>query len=373
MFKKFLKILLAQKKFFPPKKSKAIILDYIFNDEMKFFFKSINPEYIDVRYNKINIYVLLCLLFSGEKKIFRNYVKKYIDVVNPKIIITGNDNLSWFYELKNYFPKIKFIVVQNGFRNQLFFKSINKKKYPKADFIFTFSKSLSKFYKEKIKSNVIPIGSLTNNFYPKKKVKKRQSILFVSSGHPQLYGDIIELHGKIQVNTQKYFYNDIKLFKLVYKFCRKNNLKLELVTKKINDSKEYLFYKKLVNNNKFIYHNRNKGRNEIYRISDEVLLTVTTSSTFGFENLARGNKTAIFNNKAKCTKGAMNIFWNYKISKRGNFWTNYVNESETNRILSSVIKINTKDWNRRNKRLINNLMSYDYKNSKLKSLIHKCA
>lgn len=373
MLKKFLKILLAKKKFFPPKKNKVIVLDYIFIDEMKNFFKNTNPEYIDVRYDKINIYVLLCLLFSREKKIFRNYVKKYIDIVNPKIIITGNDNLSWFYELKNYFPQIKFIVVQNGFRNHLFFKSINKKKSPKADFIFTFSKSLSKFYKKKIKSNVVSIGSLTNNFYPKKKVKKRKSVLFVSSGYPQLYGDIIELHGKIQVNTQKYFYNDIKLFKLVYKFCRKNNLNLELVTKTINDSKEYIFYKKLINSDKFIFHNRNKGRNEIYRISDEVLVTVTTSSTFGFENLARGNKTAIFNNKAQCTKGAMNIFWNYKISKRGNFWTNYVNESETNRILNSVININTKDWNRRNKRLINNLMSYDYKNSKLKSLINKCA
>ena len=47
-----------------------------------------------------------------------------------------------------------------------------------------------------------------------------------------------------------------------------------------------------------IYLSKNTYQNMLtYDLSNQVLASISTHSTFGPENLAKGNKTAIFNNK----------------------------------------------------------------------------
>ena len=77
---------------------------------------------------EINIKVLIKLLFSKKRLDFFNYVVKYIELTQPNSIVTGTDNLIWFYKLKKLLPKIKFIAIQNGFRNKLFFDELKKEK-----------------------------------------------------------------------------------------------------------------------------------------------------------------------------------------------------------------------------------------------------
>ena len=60
---------------------------------------------------------------------------------------------------------------------------------------------------------------------------------------------------------------------------------------------------------------------DIYKLADKNLLTISTHSTFGLENLSRLNRTAIFNNKIKPSYNVMNLFWNYKLPKNGDFWS----------------------------------------------------
>ena len=82
---------------------------------------------------------------------FFNYVVTYIEITKPKLIITGNDNLFWFYKLKSIFPKIKFASIQNGFRNKLFFKElskISKRKRLFSDYIFTHNKPTANLFQK---------------------------------------------------------------------------------------------------------------------------------------------------------------------------------------------------------------------------------
>ena len=49
----------------------------------------------------------------------QNYILNFIKFVNPKIIISFIDN-NIFLSIKNYFPNLKTVVIQNGLSAQLF-------------------------------------------------------------------------------------------------------------------------------------------------------------------------------------------------------------------------------------------------------------
>ena len=78
----------------------------------------------------------------------QNYILSFIQFVNPKIIISFIDN-NIFYQLKNYFPDIKTVVIQNGFKWP-FFDKIKSKKKLKVDYAYCWGKphqkSLKKYY-----------------------------------------------------------------------------------------------------------------------------------------------------------------------------------------------------------------------------------
>ena len=92
---------------------------------------------VDIRLKEINLYVIYFTLFKLREKLnFQNYLKNYVFLSKCEVVITGNDNYPYFYSLKDLFPKKKFISIQNGFRNFLFFESLKKYKNLKADFFW---------------------------------------------------------------------------------------------------------------------------------------------------------------------------------------------------------------------------------------------
>ena len=123
----FLFLQLKKISFSYPKKNKILVIDKIYSDLFKKLISK-NLEVISIRYENLNFFVLLNLLFSKRKKNFFNYILIYIELINPSLIITGNDNLIWFYKLKKNYPNKKFISVQNGFRNKLFLTTLGRKK-----------------------------------------------------------------------------------------------------------------------------------------------------------------------------------------------------------------------------------------------------
>lgn len=359
MLSKFFKLIASKKNFSIPKKKKILIIDKIFLSEFKKKFGK-NLNFLDVRLKEINVYILLELIFSGKKLNFFNYLKKYIKVVQPKIVITGNDNLTYFYKFKSFFPNIKFISIQNGFRNKVFFKTLNSSDSLRSDYIFVFSKIWANYYKSKIKTKIISLGSFYNNQVKNLKKRKRKSILFVSSGYPRK--EFYTFYNKYKVRQIDYFSKDRILFKNIYRYCEANNLKIELIVKNYDDKNEIKYYKNLISNKPIIIHENRNKKDDIYKTSDKVMLTVSSSSTFGFENIARGNKSAIFNNKILVSNSVMDIFWNLDLKKKGFFWSNNVNFNEVKKVMNKVLKSSDKDWQQKVKPFKRKFMDYNYKN-----------
>lgn len=367
-FKKIINLIIIKKDFLPPKQSKILVIDKNFDFILKKFFKK-KLEFLDIRLKEINLFVLLKLFFSSKKKTFFNYVIEYIKLVKCTRIITFNDNLIWFYKLKKKFPKKKFISVQNGFRTKTFFTNLVKEQPLAADIVCTFNKSFGDQFKEKINTKILVLGSLKNNFNKIKPTKiKRNSILLISSGYPDK--EFFQSYNKIDFKyLSSEFYNfDKIILRKVVEFCKKKKIKLEIAAKNGDDINEYFFFKKNIKNFNFIYHRNNYKNMKTYEIADQVIMSVCSHSTFGYENLARGNKTIIFNNKKKFTKGIWDVFWHLNFSQKGLFWTDSLKGKQINNLLNSVYFMKDKLWLKKTKHIVKKIMYYDKKDKKINYL-----
>lgn len=366
MFKKILKFINAKKSYFPPKKTKILFFDNIFFEEFSKFFDSRIISKIDIRVNELNLYVIIyTFFFKLEKLTFHNYLKNYISLTQCKIVITGNDNYIFFYSLKNFFPEKKFISIQNGFRNFTFFQKLKKQKNLKADYIFAFNKSFCDLFRKFVLTKTIVSGSFRNNTIKINKKKKMKSFLFISNGNPAASPSM--LHGRFKFNVKKFFSSDLRLLNYTQEYCERNKIILKICLKFYGEkgNRELNYFRENIRNRnvKFLIKTKSKDVSDIYQLADKNLLTISTHSTFGLENLSRLNRTAIFNNKIKPSYNVMNLFWNYKLPKNGDFWSDgNFNKKKVNSILNNLKNMKSVLWERKVKSLANKFMIYDYQN-----------
>lgn len=162
----------------PPQK-KILIFDRNFPNLFIKTFKKNKYEIMDVRKESINLFVLFYTFINyGLKNIKKNYIISYIKLVNPKIVITFIDNNFFFYEIKKFYSKPKYISIQNGLRNHFFYKILRKKSLKNliVDYFFVFGETNRRILSKFIIGKIIVFGNLKNNFLFKKKKVNIQKI-----------------------------------------------------------------------------------------------------------------------------------------------------------------------------------------------------
>ena len=73
---------------------------------------------------KIYLFLVLKLLVKFKKINFENYSIEFISYSKPKCVLTFMDNNLNFYKLKNIFPQIKFVAIQNAPRTKKILQQI---------------------------------------------------------------------------------------------------------------------------------------------------------------------------------------------------------------------------------------------------------
>ena len=172
------------------------------------------------RYEEVSIPIfflsLLIYIFDSIriKNIYFNYLKTFILISNPNLIITFIDNDTKFYKLKKIFKK-KFIAIQNGYR---FYKQdlIEKIQNSSTKFIcdeyYCFWRKYKRIHEKKIDGEIINIGSVKNNLCKKLKVKK-SGICFISS-----FG----------ISSNKF---EKRILNYLSNFCKKKGIKLYILAR----------------------------------------------------------------------------------------------------------------------------------------------
>lgn len=369
--KKILKIIKAKKIFTRPKKKKFLILDsanwFIFKNYLNFN----EVEVLDVRYESLNFYILL-KNFLKFKFSMKEYIIEYIRVVSSKCIITFIENNPICYELKDLFPNIKIIAIQNGMRPQFFFDDLAKKKNLKIDYLLTFSQFYSSKFQEVVKGKFIPIGSFKNNLINKKNnISKNKSISFISSG--PLNFKKVSIYQKIKMPMNDYYMPEKYILPILKKYCDQKNLDLNILCRsksKKNLIFEKNFYEKILGKNNFQILETFDYK-DIYYLSDISLVNVSIYSAFGLECLARGNKTVILNVRDQIAKiDSLKVFWsNFKIEDKGFFWTNEISEEEIFRTLDNSISCSDEVWMDKLSDIMPRLTNFDENNTIFKNLL----
>ena len=354
LFKKLLKINYTFK---IPNKKKVLVYD---NNSVTILSKFFSENYniLKTRFEEISIPIMLWSLFIYYKdtiklkNIYFNYLKTFIFISNPKVIITFIDNDINFYKFKFHFKNIKFIAIQNGYRffkNDLFQSLDSSSENFVLDEYYCFGEYIKKKLSNKIKSKIISVGSIKNN-YCKKTVKKDKNLCFISS-----FG----------VSNLKFEKNIIKYLE---SFCEKKNINLSILAR-TNNKKEKDFYNSIINTEYSIYLEKSENFCNSYDIIDGASLSISLNATLGYESLARGNKTFFLNvnDRDLDCKSFLQFGYPENLPAEGYFWTNKLIKDEFLNKIEEIYKATEADWDKKTRYIVNNIINFDPENNILKS------
>lgn len=369
------------------RKKNVLIYDEYTAGYAKPFFKKSITELLDIRYNRINLYIILKAIFDLKKNkkltLSQIYILNYIKETNPECVITFQDQHSFFWTLKEYFPKIKFVIVQTSIMAPWYISSIyhlkknfikNRKKH-KIDLFFVYGESYKKIFSKYFDSKFIILGSFRNNLISniKRHAKKKNHLIFLSQFKSINNQHRLVLQNKKSIPAVNYFYKaDYLIIKLLMEYCKIKNINLKILLRnpendKINVEKEKNYYYKLLNfsNSKLEFLNKPK-KISTYHLIKKYNYFVTIDSTLGYEALSREKRVAfIF-----LRKRIANIlsYENYKFGwpniypDNKYFWTNSSNIKYVENALNYIYNCSKLDWTKTINKFVNPIIIYNYKN-----------
>ncbi len=365
MLNKYINFFLLSKKILTkPEEKKVLIFDEDDSEIISKYFNKNDIETLPIRMaykpgQKVNLYILFKIILNF-KFTMKSYFEEYINVVKPKIVISLSDNWPIFYRLKKDSQKTKKIVIQRAFRTCLptdMLSNLNSLKKEKTnlncDFLLMFNKEIGKIYNTFVSGKIIPIGSFRSNSVSKKPQLKKKKIdmLFISTFRPHL----------------KVKKEDFIFFENLKKYCKKKKLKIHILGS-TNTDIEKNFYKDILKDSvkEFLYKTEKRST---YKIVDLAKIILSIDSTLGYEAAARGKNVCFFCIRSKIFPLSTYRFgWPVKKNYKGNFWTDSNTFEELSRIINFYQNKNSKKIM---KIKIKNIISFDEKNKKFKSLIEK--
>ncbi len=314
-------------------------------------------EVLDIRYQTVNIYILLItILHTGFKDLVKNYQKNYIFSVSPKIIITSIDNNLFFFKLKQLYNKAKYICIQLAVRDSLFlnsckmhYKNKNANKLY-SDFFFVYGNNDKTILKKFVQSKFILSGSVINNLHIQKKDKRKiDKIIFINQA------------------TEDDLKKEIKIFKKIIKLSKDLNLRLYYLLKRKEDhfltKKIKKTFKKEFLNKEFNYIEK---KDNTYSYLSTNAIFFTNSSTLGFEAISRKSKVIFLPYTQFPGDGYFK-----KYPKHGPFWTTDHSFQNIKSISTNVLNLNQQKWESIIDKIIPDIISFKAKNPILLKLLIK--
>lgn len=340
------------------------------------YFKPNEFQVLDLRESEVNIPVAIRCLLTGNLSA-ENYARQFIKVAKPKLILTFIDNFPPYYLLKNEFPNTEIWLIQNGIRserNDLFslLKTDSMSPVNRVDKMYVFGTAIGKKYLEYISGEILIHGSFKNNLIPLSPPKK-DSVAYVSTFRPRQQMNFVlrESRPETPVTYGQVIFRREKVILWLAEYCTENQLQLKIVGKDETPQREESYYRSLLQNYKFEFVAREMTSSS-YEAIDRSEIVVFTSSTLGYESLARGKRTAALMLDAEIIGSeALRFGWPAELQDDGPFWTHQLNEARLREIMDFLRKVDDAQWDKIRKQTIKDVIVFDPDNSKFKESVNQ--
>ncbi len=367
-----------------PRKKKFLVYGDKYDATKKndtFFFEIFkNDEYFvfDKNFELINCWILV---FSLIRLKFSKlgYLNTLIKIIQPKYILTCHDNSLQFYSLKNYYPSITFISIQNGWRGKKFDMFDEKiiEKYSTAklncDYLLCFNESFGKMYKKLIQTNILNAGSVTANSFDESNCKNLNSgISFLLQFRPKKNEIYSKTNQGENIKWNDLFLPTGELLKYLNEFCLENKIKLNILGRsrwKSEWHEEKNFVSKYLTCD---YNFKPKiSKFSSYENAFKSKLIVSISSTLAYEMIGIGKRVINIHTRKSVFPDIEDTFlWPNFSLREGPFWTEQFNKEKVFELLKFAYFSDDDKWFDKSSIYLKDLMTRDKGNNKLKNLIN---
>jgi surface carbohydrate biosynthesis protein len=338
------------------------------------YFKPNEFQVLDLRESEVNIAIAIRCLLTGNLSA-ENYARQFIKVAKPKLILTFIDNFPQYYLLKNKFPKIQIWLIQNGIRserNDLFdlLKSVSDGENNHVDKMFVFGTAIGRKYLEFTSGEIVIHGSFKNNLVPMSP-SKNDSVAYVSTFRPSQHLNTVlrESSSEMPVTYGQIISRREKVILWLAEYCIEKQLQLKIVGKDENPKREESYYRSLLQNCKFEFVAREMISSS-YEAIDSSEIVVFTSSTLGYESLARGKRTAALMLDARIIGSeALRFGWPAELQDDGPFWTHQLSEARLREIMDFLREVDDAEWDKIRTQTIKDVIVFDPDNSKFRESV----
>jgi surface carbohydrate biosynthesis protein len=331
-------------------------------------------QVLDLRESEVNIFIAVRCLLTRDLSSF-NYAREFIKAAKPKLILTFIDNFPPYYLLKSQFPDIEVWLIQNGVRSDrgdLFglLKATSPSHTNQVDKMFVFGAAIGKKYLEYISGETVVHGSFKNNLVSILPPKKN-SVAYISTYRPGQKRSFVvpESRPELPITYEQIVTQRERVVLWLAKYCAENNLKLTIVGKDENPQREENYYRSLLKNYKFEFVARRQASSS-YEAIDRSEFVVFTSSTLGYESLARGKRTAALMLDAEIIGAeALKFGWPAKLQDDGPFWTHQLNEVRLDEIMDFLREVDDAEWDKIRTQTIKDVIVFDPDNTKFRESV----
>jgi surface carbohydrate biosynthesis protein len=237
-----------------------------------------------IKYIK-NLFTTKIENISLLKKLYLIYIKTEIQIFNPKIIITYNDDNIIYHYLIKLFQKITFIAIQNGLREEFIRDRV--KHSINHDCLYCFGRNDQKknILSNWAVKNIHPIGSLRVGIALSKfkSLNKKYDLCFIS-----------EYESRKENSESKDYWNNywLNVSEIVSQLIKKKNYRT-IIALNGRGAREINFFKSLFPAN--VEYSDPKKEHDSYRAILESNLTLGFCSTLLVESMALNTRVLQIN------------------------------------------------------------------------------
>jgi surface carbohydrate biosynthesis protein len=364
------------------KKKSTLVYDIYAAESFRNYFDRETTEFLDTRYKKINVYIFIKSFlenfFCRKLTLSQIYILNYIKFINPNHVITYQDQNFFFFTLKKYFPKVKFIIVQASiiFPGYLWspyhLNRMNIKEKYKIDFFFVFGESFEKIFSKYFDSEFIVLGSFRNNLISAQKTKIKD-LVFISGFKSALKKTSVLLQNGKSITGENYYYkSDRILLNFLITYCKKKEINLKILLRSQDNDlqesyKEKYFFSEFMEKGVDVKFIKKEDRFSSYKLINNFNYFVTQDSTLGYEVLSKRKRVAFINIREKVGKilsyGKHRFGWpnSYPVNKF--FWTNSINYKDMTKSLDFIYSCKKEIWQKKVSQFGDPIIIFDNNNT----------